>query len=60
MKVLLDECVPRPLKVDFGGHYVNYVTESCHHRLTVIFQSFYAKDPSHERTAIARTYHTQP
>ncbi len=27
MKVLLDECVPRPLKFDFIGHDVDYVTE---------------------------------
>ncbi len=27
MKVLLDECVPRPLKFDFMGHDVNHVTE---------------------------------
>lgn len=27
MKVLLDECVPRPLKFDFIGHDVDHVTE---------------------------------
>lgn len=27
MKVLLDECVPRPLKFDFLGHDVDHVTE---------------------------------
>jgi hypothetical protein len=27
MKVLLDECVPRPLKFDFIGHDVDPVTE---------------------------------
>jgi len=27
MKVLLDECVPRPLKFDFIGHAVDHVTE---------------------------------
>ena len=27
MKVLLDECVPRPLWFDFIGHAVDYVTE---------------------------------
>jgi hypothetical protein len=27
MKVLLDECVPRPLKFDFIGHDVSHVTE---------------------------------
>jgi hypothetical protein len=27
MKILLDECVPRPLKFDFTGHDVSNVTE---------------------------------
>jgi hypothetical protein len=27
MKVLLDECLPRPLRFDFIGHDVDYVTE---------------------------------
>lgn len=27
MKVLLDECVPRPLKFDFFGHDIDHVTE---------------------------------
>ncbi len=27
MKVLLDECVPRPLKFDFIGHAIDHVTE---------------------------------
>jgi len=27
MKVLLDECVPRPVKFDFIGHDIDHVTE---------------------------------
>lgn len=27
MKVLLDECVPRPLKRDFVGHNIDHVAE---------------------------------
>ncbi|MGH7454369.1 MAG: DUF5615 family PIN-like protein [bacterium] len=27
MKVLLDECLPRPLRFDFIGHAVDHVTE---------------------------------